>query len=148
MAGAIFFYSPKRPDLLKGPPSFLFSWCRCSSPGVKVPGCDVDHSPQSSEWSCVSSPICVHGVDRDRFSFLLISNNKTTKITTTCLYSRHSCYSFIHSFCSLFYDRSVASSFCSLSYDRSVAPSFCSLSYDRSVASSFCSLSYDRSVAS
>jgi hypothetical protein len=54
----------------------------------------------------------------------------------------------IHSFCSLSYDRSVASSFCSLSYDRSVASSFCRLSYDRSVASSFCSLSYDRSVAS
>jgi hypothetical protein len=51
-------------------------------------------------------------------------------------------------FCSLSYDRSVASSFCSLSYDRSVASSFCSLSYDRSVASSFCSLSYNRSVAS
>jgi hypothetical protein len=38
----------------------------------------------------------------------------------------------LHAFCSLSYDRSVASSFCSLSYDRSVASSFCSLSYGRS----------------
>jgi hypothetical protein len=71
------------------------------------------------------------------------------KVDLQCIsFSQKPSYIFIHSFCSLSYERSVASSFCSLSYDRSVASSFCSLSYDRSVASSFCSLSYDRYVAS
>jgi hypothetical protein len=46
------------------------------SSGVKRPGHDVDHSPPSSaevtnEWSYTSvPPICLHGVDRDAFTFL------------------------------------------------------------------------------
>ena len=40
-------------------------------PGVKRPGCEVNHSPPSSvevknEWRCTAaSPVCLHGVDRE-----------------------------------------------------------------------------------
>jgi hypothetical protein len=60
---------------LWSPPSLLLSWYRSSGPGVKQLGREVDHSPLSSSklknaWSDTSSPPkCLHGADKDRFSF-------------------------------------------------------------------------------
>jgi hypothetical protein len=36
------------PDQPWGPPSLLYSWYRVSFPGVKRPGCGVNHPPSSS----------------------------------------------------------------------------------------------------
>jgi len=58
------------------PPGLLFSGYRGSFPGAKWPGLEVNHSsPSSGEvedgWSCTSAPhICVHCVERDKFTFL------------------------------------------------------------------------------
>jgi hypothetical protein len=63
--GKRFFCSPKRPDRLWGPPSFLFSGYWDLFLGVKRSGRD-NHSPPSSanvryEWSCTSTPpMCFH----------------------------------------------------------------------------------------
>jgi hypothetical protein len=55
------------------------SWAhpaRCSFPGVKQQGREVNHSPPSSaevknEWSYTSTlPTCLHGVDRENFNFV------------------------------------------------------------------------------
>jgi len=43
-----FFSSPKRPDLLWGPPSLLFNGRQLSFPKVKQPGRAVNHSPPAS----------------------------------------------------------------------------------------------------
>jgi len=44
--------------------------------GVRWLGHEADHSPTSSnelknEWSCTSTPICLHGIKRDNFTFTL-----------------------------------------------------------------------------
>jgi hypothetical protein len=76
--GKRFFFSPKRPDRLWGPPSPLFNGYRGSFPGLQRPGREVNHSPPSSaevknEWSHTSDPpICLHGVNRDNFTFTLL----------------------------------------------------------------------------
>jgi hypothetical protein len=45
-------FSPQRPDRFWGPPSLLYNEYRGPlSPGVKRPGPEVDHSPQSSAES-------------------------------------------------------------------------------------------------
>ena len=68
--------SPNRPGWLCGTFSLLFGWYRGSFPGVQRPGRRVDHSPPSSpqvknEWSYTSvTPISLHGVNRDDFTFL------------------------------------------------------------------------------
>jgi hypothetical protein len=56
-----FYSSPKRPDMLWGPPSPLRSVYRGSSPGLKRPGRDIDHSSLSSaevenKWNYTSTP--------------------------------------------------------------------------------------------
>jgi hypothetical protein len=45
--GKRFFFSTNRPDRLWGPLSLQFNEYRGSFPGIKQPGCDVDHSPPS-----------------------------------------------------------------------------------------------------
>jgi hypothetical protein len=62
------------PDRLSGPPTFIFSGYRGSFAGTKRPECEVNHSPPSStqvkkQWNCtITPPICLHGVDRDKFA--------------------------------------------------------------------------------
>jgi len=69
-----FFFSPKHPDQLWGPPSFLFNGYIGSFPRVQQLEHDVDYSPASgtkvkNKWSYTSTPhICLHGMNRD-FSF-------------------------------------------------------------------------------
>jgi len=46
--GERFSSNPKHLDLLCGPPSSLFSGYLVFFPGVKLLGCEVDHSPASS----------------------------------------------------------------------------------------------------
>jgi hypothetical protein len=50
--------SSERPDRLWRQPNLLFNGYRCSFPGVKWPGLEVDHSPPPSaefnnEWSYI-----------------------------------------------------------------------------------------------
>jgi hypothetical protein len=51
---------------------------RVLSRGVKRLGCEVNRSPPSNtevknEWSYTSvSPLCLHGVDRDKFTFFTV----------------------------------------------------------------------------
>jgi hypothetical protein len=67
--------SPKRPDWLLGPPSFLLNVYRGSVPGVQHPEHEVKHSLPSSvevknKWSYVSTPyVCPHGMDTDNSTF-------------------------------------------------------------------------------
>jgi len=67
-----FFPSPKHPDRLWTPLTIQFN-----GTGVRWVGRDIDHSPSSSaevknEWSYTStSPICLHGMDRENFNFYL-----------------------------------------------------------------------------
>jgi hypothetical protein len=59
------YLEPSQPPI-QGVPSLLV---------VRRPGCEADHSPPSNteienEWSCTSTPpVCLHGVDRDSFTF-------------------------------------------------------------------------------
>jgi hypothetical protein len=44
--------------------------------GVRWLGHEADHSPTPSnelknEWSCTSTPVCLHGIKRDNFTFTL-----------------------------------------------------------------------------
>ena len=58
-------------------------------PGVKWPGCEDHHSPPCSvevknEWICTStSPVCLHGMQRDNFTFTFLSAS-TWCGTLTC----------------------------------------------------------------
>jgi len=60
---------------LWGPPSFLFNRYCGSFPGVQQLEHDVDYSTPSNtkvknKWSYTfTPPICLHGMDRDNFSF-------------------------------------------------------------------------------
>jgi hypothetical protein len=66
-----------------GPRNFLFSGYRGSSPGVKRPGREVNHSPPSSDdvknkWSYTSTAlICLNNVDREKFTFSFLSRFAT-----------------------------------------------------------------------
>lgn len=71
--GKTVFSSPKCPD-----PSLYLVGSRGSSPGVKLQGCEADHSPASSarvknEWSylCLHAPKCLHEMNSDSFIFWL-----------------------------------------------------------------------------
>jgi hypothetical protein len=72
--GKRFFSSPNRADWLCGPPSILFSGYQGSFLGLKRPGREVNHLPESSakvkkEWSYTSAPaICLRGVHREDFT--------------------------------------------------------------------------------
>lgn len=63
--GKRFFFSPKTPDHVWGPPILLISGSQCSFPVVKWPGPDVGHSPPPSaqvknKWSYTyTPPICL-----------------------------------------------------------------------------------------
>jgi hypothetical protein len=60
---------------LWAPDNFLISGYHNSFSGVKQPGSEVGHSPPSSaeaknDRSCTSTPpVCLHGVDRETFTF-------------------------------------------------------------------------------
>jgi hypothetical protein len=68
-----FVYSSGRPELIWGLPSLLFNW----SPGFPAREWNRIHSTAASaeiksEWSCTSAPpVCLHGVNRDKFTSLL-----------------------------------------------------------------------------
>jgi len=70
-----FFPSTERPDRVRGSPRLLFNGYRGSFSGIKRPVSEVDHLPTFSVevkngWSYTSTPpICIHGVDRDNFTF-------------------------------------------------------------------------------
>jgi hypothetical protein len=72
------FSSPERPDRHCGQTSLVFRTYRGSFPGVKRPGREVNHSPQSSAevknnwgYNYKLLPIHVHGVDWEHFTFFL-----------------------------------------------------------------------------
>jgi hypothetical protein len=79
--GSRIFSSPRRPDLLWGPPSLLVPGAL--SPGVKRQGRETDHSPTTSAevkkmWIYISTPpIRLHGVvkHRDNFTDVLTETN-------------------------------------------------------------------------
>jgi len=72
--------SPNHVDQHCGPPGHLFNKHQGSFPWVKWPECDVYHTPPSSakvksEWSYTATPpICLHGMDRDNFTFYCHTN--------------------------------------------------------------------------
>jgi len=60
--------------------SFLLRWWHGSFPRVKQPRRDADNSLLSgaevkNEWSCASIPTCLHGTERDKFTFTLSSHD-------------------------------------------------------------------------
>jgi hypothetical protein len=79
-------FSAKRPDRLWGPHSLLLHGYRDYFQGVMRPGRGADHSTPSSakiknEWRYTSTPpICLHGVDRNNFTFFL--TYKTCSLVT------------------------------------------------------------------
>ena len=70
-----FFYSPKCPEQLWGPPSLVFNGYRGYFLGIKQLGCAADHSPPTSdeaknEWSYTTAPpICLHNMDEGNSAF-------------------------------------------------------------------------------
>jgi hypothetical protein len=73
--GQKIFLSPETSRPALGPTQPPIQWVPKFYPGVKRPGCDVDHwLPSSAEvnnkWSYTSPyPVCLHGMDRDTFTF-------------------------------------------------------------------------------
>jgi len=76
-----------------GPTSLLFNGYRASSPGIRRPGHDVNHSPPSSteaknEWSYASTPpVRLRDVDSKHFTFFTSSFCRY-KITTWRLHTK------------------------------------------------------------
>jgi len=76
-AKTIDFLFQKYPEWLWGSPIILFNWYWVSFLGKKWPGHEADHSlPTDGEvkntWSYASTPhICLHGDDRDNFTFFI-----------------------------------------------------------------------------
>ena len=75
-----FLTSPKRPDRLWGPHSFLSDRFPGYFPGVKWPELAVYHPPLSgaedyNRWSYMSCFICIHTIGRDNstFTFTLVT---------------------------------------------------------------------------
>ena len=69
--------SPQCPHWVWGPPSLLHKGHQGSFLGVMLPGCEINHSPQTSAkikngWRNTSAPcICLHSVDKGNFTFYL-----------------------------------------------------------------------------
>jgi hypothetical protein len=64
-----FFFSQKRPERLRGLPSFLVKVSWVSVLGIKRPEHEVDHPPASSApMACYTSApsVCLHWVDREK----------------------------------------------------------------------------------
>jgi len=76
----VFFFIPKHPDRLWGPPRFLLNEYPGLISGVKRPACEGDRLPPSSgkgknEWSYTSIPaICPHDSQRDSFTLFFLIN--------------------------------------------------------------------------
>jgi hypothetical protein len=59
----------KRPDGLKGPPSYQCDDYRDSALGIKLPVHKMA-TEVKNEWSYSSVfPVCLHGLNRDNFTF-------------------------------------------------------------------------------
>ena len=80
--------------MVKGPPSFLFSgyqrvfhwWEKQPSHEVQHPS--ASHAQVKSEWSYTpSSPICLHVVDRDNFTFITELCHVTMLINNTLFHT-------------------------------------------------------------
>jgi len=73
------FSSLKCPDCLWGPPASHSLGTGVLSWEQRGWGVKVNHSPPSStevknEWSYTSTPpICLHGMDREKFAFIVVS---------------------------------------------------------------------------
>ena len=76
----------QRSERFCGQHSLLFNGCRDSFLWLKRPGREADYSPPPSvevenEWSCTSIlSICLHGVDRNIFGYLLYSVSQSVSI--------------------------------------------------------------------
>ena len=74
------FLFPKSPVVMWDPPSLQCNDYQNSSPGVKRPQREADHSPSytaevKSEWSCNSTPPTrLKDAERDKFTFSVSSN--------------------------------------------------------------------------
>jgi len=111
----LLLFSPKSPDRLCGPPRPLSNGYQVLPRGglVKQAGYEVNHSPPSSamfknEWSYTfTSPVCLHGMDRENFTFILLTSlrfmikiQRNAKVLhgncknckQTCLLTELSCY--------------------------------------------------------
>jgi len=76
-----FLFTPELPDRVRSPRYFLLNGYRVSFPegGGGRLECTlhqrlVSHARAKNAWSCTSGPLtCLHGVDRDRFTFFCCS---------------------------------------------------------------------------
>jgi hypothetical protein len=77
--GKIFLSSPNLADRLWGPHSLVLNWYHISSPGLKRPGHDVNHSPLSiaevkNVYRYIYTPlICLRGQEWEKLRFLIFS---------------------------------------------------------------------------
>ena len=83
----IFFSSQNRPVRLWGPPSLLGIAYWGSVSGVKCPEREVGHSVPSSVHLYLYSPVGLHGVLKDSFTFIL----KFTLVNLQSLLFRRVC---------------------------------------------------------
>jgi hypothetical protein len=90
LAGARDVLFSKTPTLShEGNPASCSVGTRALSPEVKRPGCEADHLPPSSakvknEGSYIStSPVCLHGMYRDSFTFSRLPLHFIVKTLTT-----------------------------------------------------------------
>jgi len=87
------FSSPKQSDQLFSPPSFIFKGYQGSFPGVKLPGCEADHShlfsaAVTNEWSKISTHvICLHGMGTGNCTLFLRMLKKEHSLATEFSFS-------------------------------------------------------------
>jgi len=86
----IFTSSPKHPENLWGPPSFLFNIYQVLLPQrLKQPGLEADHPPQYSaelknNWNYpFSPPLCLQGRQTDNFSTTAAENTNLAVLNNT-----------------------------------------------------------------
>jgi len=68
-----------------GPHSLLFNELKSPFPGTVRPGREADHSASSrpnakTAWSCTSSPLCFHYVNKENIILLETKNDSTVRI--------------------------------------------------------------------